>query len=660
VTADDDNGPIAFSLSTPPTGMTMEQVSGLVEWTPPAVGTYDVTVVASDGDLDDAQVFKVVVSPPNDPPVIKSVPGKMATAGIEYTYQLVATDNDGDDMTAELLTGPSSMSMDEDWLVSFIPRPDQVGDHVVTIRVSDGKLHTDQSYTLTVTLEGMNNVPYFVSTPTLTATVGYSYSYRLMAQDDDGHSIDYSLDLAPEGMDLHGDLAEWVPAEDQVGPNDVIARASDRKAYVLQNFTIEVSSLGKNTPPVIFSTPSLSAKVGHTYEYKVEARDDDLDAITYSIDTPFKRMDIDPGTGLLIWHPTSEVTGNQTVRVRASDGKGFDTQEFVVNVASVDKNGLPIYLSTPVSEGKVGSTYNYQPQVQDPDLDTITFSLAERPDGMTIEQTTGMITWVPAPGQEGNWTVEIRASDGKGYGVQIYTITVVPDDVVQAFEVAISRPKDGEKVSGEITVEGTASVAVGELFEVQVRVDNGMWNTAVGLGSWSYGLNTTKLNNGKHTIGTRAWDGNVYSDVVSVEIEVDNKEIEPERKPLKILGLDAAMFFLLLMVLLMVVIGIIMVLRRPSHLPPPPTGRRRREDDGPYGRARNRQAREPRMARARARPYREDDRYSNENKDDHYQDHEDGYDDDHHHDDRAYDQDNHYGPDDGYDEGYEEEYDNGY
>lgn len=65
------------------------------------------------------------------------------------------------------------------------------------------------------------------------------------------------------------------------------------------------------------------------------------------------------------------------------------------------KEGLnhpPVITSTPVTTATVGQPYTYDVEASDPDAgDTPTFSLVEKPEGMTINATTGLIEWTPSP-----------------------------------------------------------------------------------------------------------------------------------------------------------------------------------------------------------------------------------------------------------------------
>lgn len=79
--------------------------------------------------------------------------------------------------------------------------------------------------------------------------------------------------------------------------------------------------------------------------------------------------------------------------------------------------------STPPSiEDRV---YTYTVQATDPDADPLTFALSQAPAGMTLDLSTGHLTWEPTLAQQGRHQVEIQVSDGRG-GVdsQAFALTV--------------------------------------------------------------------------------------------------------------------------------------------------------------------------------------------------------------------------------------------
>jgi len=62
VEATDPNGDtLTYSLTTSPTGMTINSNTGVITWTPAAAGSFDVTVEVSDGSKSETQSFTLTV-----------------------------------------------------------------------------------------------------------------------------------------------------------------------------------------------------------------------------------------------------------------------------------------------------------------------------------------------------------------------------------------------------------------------------------------------------------------------------------------------------------------------------------------------------------------------------------------------------------------------
>jgi len=144
-----DGDILTYSLTTKPTDMTIDPSSGLITWTPTAKGDYNVVVEVSDGSLTDTQSFTISVV--DQPPVITSTPSIIATVGVEYSYDVDATDPDSDDLYYYLIVSPTGMTIDEDTgLISWIPIAAHIGDNAVVVKVSDLELSVTQSFTITI------------------------------------------------------------------------------------------------------------------------------------------------------------------------------------------------------------------------------------------------------------------------------------------------------------------------------------------------------------------------------------------------------------------------------------------------------------------------------------------------------------------------------
>lgn len=94
--------------------------------------------------------------------------------------------------------------------------------------------------------------------------------------------------------------------------------------------------------------------------------------------------------------------------------------------------------------------------------------------------------------------------------------------------VEIVSPDEGETVSGAITIQGTADDKDGWIEFVEVRIDDGDWENAIGNTSWTFEWNTTQYSDGDHVIYARSNDNENYSEVYMVNVIIDNIEYPPD------------------------------------------------------------------------------------------------------------------------------------
>ena len=97
-------------------------------------------------------------------------------------------------------------------------------------------------------------------------------------------------------------------------------------------------------------------------------------------------------------------------------------------MAAPTVNHPPTITSFAPTTDLVGQRYTYQVAATDPDSDVLTYALSNRPAGMAIDPSSGLIAWQPNADQVGISPVVVRVTDGRG-GVDL-----------QAFQVAVTRP----------------------------------------------------------------------------------------------------------------------------------------------------------------------------------------------------------------------------
>ncbi|MEM7165061.1 MAG: putative Ig domain-containing protein [Planctomycetota bacterium] len=437
---------LTFTLDIAPLGAMVDAVSGLISWTPNAsqTGAQDFTVRVTDngiGNLFALQSFTVLVTDINQQPTFTSTPPLTAVELQPFVYDLDAIDVDGDALTYELVVAPlGAMVNPTTGVINWTPTATQTGMQSFSARVTDdgvGMLFALQLFTVDVT--NVNQPPVITSSAPTAGSELALYTYDVEANDPDpGDSLTFTLEEAP-GTALISGAGEisWTPTALDAGPHPFRVRVADDGTpalFVEQTFTVNVADV--NQPPVISSTPVLTATELVPYFYDVDATDVDInDTLTYSLDNAPATAMINSTSGVISWTPTASEVGANAFAVRVTDNGGgtlFDTQSFSVVVADV--NQTPTITSVPVTTATEASPYSYDVDATDPDpLDTISYTLDVAPVGATINSSSGLIDWIPSATQTGMQSFTVRATDngvGTLFVQQSFSVTVT--DINQA------------------------------------------------------------------------------------------------------------------------------------------------------------------------------------------------------------------------------------
>ena len=126
----------------------------------------------------------------NEPPVIKSNPPSTAKIGDTYIYQVDATD-DNDVLKFSLNNSPVGMTMDDSGLIEWSPTEDQVGNHTVQLKVSDGWNSVTQEFTVEVKNIKLDSISVLPENMTILRGSTVSIT-SITAHYDDGSSVQIS------------------------------------------------------------------------------------------------------------------------------------------------------------------------------------------------------------------------------------------------------------------------------------------------------------------------------------------------------------------------------------------------------------------------------------------------------------------------------------
>jgi hypothetical protein len=124
--------------------------------------------------------------------------------------------------------------------------------------------------------------------------------------------------------------------------------------------------------------------------------------------------------------PAGAFAKGDRLQVQIVPNDFYDDGPTYTSFATVVANAPPVITSKP-PEGIASLDYAYQVVVSDPDDDTFTYRLEEAPDGMTIDENTGLIAWSLIEASPGEHTIAIIVSDPDGAETaQEYTLTLKP------------------------------------------------------------------------------------------------------------------------------------------------------------------------------------------------------------------------------------------
>jgi len=336
---------------------------------------------------------------------------------------------------------PQGMRMDpHTGRLRWEPTMNELDFHTLKIEVSDG--HESRM----LESDFFVNAPIqIVSVPTMSATVGDEYAYRIMVNDKNKgsllpfnrvvkvenvsairmYSINITDDVALANVDRY--LGDWHNADaiyyvDSKYPADSLVSRLNMKKYAhsvffeddrlwvlletidgrtikIKDFLWEFFHGGKGKPPRV-----VVERVNH---------------VKFSLlDFP-EGMVVDGASGTLRWTPSVEQTDAHRITAVVSDGYTKDEQTFEIYA-----NHLPTIVSNPPHMGLVGELFKYQVRVDDKNENSqLEYTLMKGPHGMQMDRH-GKILWVPKAAQINNNSFEVAVSDGYGTDVQMGKVFV--------------------------------------------------------------------------------------------------------------------------------------------------------------------------------------------------------------------------------------------
>ncbi|HEX7860004.1 MAG TPA: putative Ig domain-containing protein [Verrucomicrobiae bacterium] len=444
--------PLTFSLITPPAGMTINPLSGAINWTPSEAqgpSTNLITIVVTDNspyafnekNLSHTNVFTVVVREVNSAPRVVADFQSFILELNPLNASVSASDDDlpPNQLTFSLVEPPAGMIINpSSGAITWTPTEAQgpftgpirvrVTDHS-PLAINETQLAATNSFVVTVW--EMNTAPVLTLPPSLIVqeleAAEDEVVLRATAFDSDlpANSFTFSLPNPPTGMTIDPTTGamSWTPSESQGGTTNVITVIlTDHNAQAATNsflsttnsFTIIVREV--NSAPTLGTVSNRNLDEATDLNLPNPATDSDLpaNALTYVLTEGPTNATIS-ATGTISWTPTETQGPGTFVFTTVVTDNGAPvrsaTNSFTITVTEV--NSAPTITALTNQTIRFGELWTNLVTASDSDLpaNTLSFSVEQGPTNLTLNPASGALNWTPLQAQVGSHTIRIRASD---------------------------------------------------------------------------------------------------------------------------------------------------------------------------------------------------------------------------------------------------------
>ncbi len=413
------NFPVTFSASGLPAGAVVDSRTGLISGIPRTVGTFNVTVGATNaGGTGTANVSVVVSSDAPPRPVITSASKASATIGQPFAYQITATNFPTRYVAYGLANYylPDGLIFDENTgLLSGIPAESTDGIHGLEIEAFDVGVFDYATLTLTI-YDPAKPGPVITSALSASAQVGQPFSYQITATNSPVYFYTGGLPFGID-CDVGSGLISGTPTD--VGTYNVILHADNgvASAFIDGTATLTLTVTANAVPvPVITSVTSANGQVGAAFAYQIAAGNSPTSFAASGLPTG---LSVNTATGLISGVPAT--AGSFSVGISATNAAGTGTSTLVLTFGADPTVAAPVITSGTTASVAVGQAFTYQITATN---SPASFAVSELPGGLSVDTATGLVSGTPTA--TGTFTIGLSATNAGGTGTGILTLTIAP------------------------------------------------------------------------------------------------------------------------------------------------------------------------------------------------------------------------------------------
>ncbi len=246
--------------------------------------------------------------------------------------------------------------------------------------------------------------------------------------------------------------------------NATIKDASSNQASI--KWTVTVTNF--NRAPSLNPISNKTAFKNINLSFNITAADLDNDILIFSSNhSSIAISKINNSLATVSWNPTNRDLGSNTINFTVSDGSLIDSKVIIISVGFTS-NSAPNITSVPKTTATLNEKYSYDVDATDLDNDILSFSLKTDASEMSIDSSTGLITFTPS--SIGLFIVNVSATDFIEITNQSYNLTVTHGSRLKITDVDVKV--DGKKSSVNNNTRISKEAEPGSSLEFKIEVKN--------------------------------------------------------------------------------------------------------------------------------------------------------------------------------------------